>query len=173
MIVWKILSKKKNVGRPKANPNYNPIKARNGLSSAVAKFYLHPSAEMDVDKEGHATMKSLELYFDWTITKIRKLLVSASVYRFYKYGVDMVEAVSDLYNKGYTLEMIKDTLCISTGTVSSLLPYKLGTYNADLLLMIMIILMCLLMLGGSIIKGKGKGWRSLNLLIIGIERLRI
>lgn len=69
----------------------------------------------------------------------------------------MVEAVSDLYNKGYTLEMIKDTLCISTGTVSSLLPYKLGTYNADLLLMIMIILMCLLMLGGSVIKGKGKG----------------
>ena len=121
----------RDVGRPKANPNYDPIRARDELSNAVAELYLHPSVEMKVDKDGHATMKSLELYFGLTMTKIRKLLVSAGVYHFYKNGVDMVEAVNNLYNKGYTLEMIKDTLHISTGTANSLLPYKLGTYNAD------------------------------------------
>lgn len=123
--------KKKNVGRPKINPNYDPIRARDELSNAVASLYLYPSADMDVDKDGHATMKSLELYFGLTMTKIRKLLVSAGVYRFYKDGVDMVEAVNELYKKRYTLEMIKDTLHISTGTANSLLPYKIGTYNAD------------------------------------------
>ena len=122
---------KMHVGRPKVNPNYDPIKARDELSNAVADLYLHPSAEMKVDKDGHATMKSLELYFGLTMTKIRKLLVSAGVYHFYKDGVDMVEAVNELYKKGYTLEMIKDTLHISIGTANSLLPYKLGTYNAD------------------------------------------
>lgn len=121
----------RDVGRPKVNPNYDPIRARDELSNAVAKLYLYPSAEMDVDKDGHATMKTLELYFGLTMTKIRKLLVSAGVYRFYKDGVDMVEAVNNLNSKGYTLEMIKDTLHISTGTANSLLPYKLGTYNAD------------------------------------------
>ena len=121
----------RDVGRPKVNPDYDPIKARDELSNAVADLYLHPSVEMDVDKEGHATMKSLELHFGLTMTKIRKLLVSAGVYSFYKDGVDMVEAVNELYKKGYTLEMIKDTLHISTGTANSLLPYRLGTYNAD------------------------------------------
>lgn len=121
----------RDVGRPKINPNYDPIKARDELSNAVAELYLHPSTEMKVDKDGHATMKSLELHFGLTMTKIRKLLVSAGVYRFYKDGVDMVEAVNNLYSKGYTLEMIKDSLHISTGTANSLLPYKLGTYNTD------------------------------------------
>lgn len=121
----------RDVGRPKVNPNYDPIRARDELSNAVAELYLHPSADINVDKDGHATMKSLELYFGLTLTKIRKLLVSAGVYHFYKDGVDMVEAVNELYKKGYTLEMIKDTLHISTGTANSLLPYKIGTYNAD------------------------------------------
>ena len=125
------VEKKKNIGRPKTNPDYDPIKARDELSNAVAKLYIHPSVEMDVNKEDHATMKVLELHFGLTMTKIRKLLVSAGVYHFHKDGVDMVGAVNELYNKGYTLEMIKDTLHISTGTANSLLLYRLGIYNAD------------------------------------------
>lgn len=58
----------RDVGRPKVNPNYDPIRARDELSSTVADLYLHPSADMNVDKDGHATMKSLELYFGLTMT---------------------------------------------------------------------------------------------------------
>ncbi len=119
----------KKVGRPKVNPDYNPEAARDELAKAVAELYLHP--ESDVDKDGHATMKSLQLHFGLTMTKVRKLLVTAGVYHFYKDGVDMVEAVQELHNEGCTLEEIKSRLHISTGTANSFLPYKSGTYNAD------------------------------------------
>ncbi len=121
----------KKIGRPKVNPNYNPEAAKDELANAVAELYLHPSSDMEVDKDGHARMKSLQLRFGLTMTKIRKLLVSAGVYHFYKNGTDMVEAVQKLYNEGHTIEEIKSKLHIGTSTINSFLPYKIGTYKAD------------------------------------------
>lgn len=118
-------------GRPRVNPDYNPVCARDKMASAVAEIYLHPLPAMATDDKGHASMKELQLYFGLTMTKLRKLLVTAGVYSFVKDGVDMVKVVQDLHRQGKSLEEIKELLSISTGTANSFLPYKSGTYNAD------------------------------------------
>lgn len=119
------------MARPKLNPDHDPIKARDELVKAVAEVYLHPESDMEIDNDGHATMKELRLQFGLTMTKIRKLLVTAGVYKFEKDGVDLVQEVQRLAAEGKKLEEIKEILQISTGTANSFLPYKSGTYNAD------------------------------------------
>ena len=118
-------------GRKKVNPDYDPIKARNELAKIVAELYLHPSVDMTRDKAGRASMKSLEEYFGLTMTKIRKLLVTADVYTFIKDGRDMVKEVQQLKQDGLSSKEIAEKLGVSTGTVNSFLPYESGTYNAD------------------------------------------
>ena len=69
-------------GRKKVNPDYNPVKARNEMAEAAAQIYLHPEADMETDRNGKASMKAMKEYFGLTMTKIRKLLVTAGVYSF-------------------------------------------------------------------------------------------
>ncbi|MCI6746834.1 MAG: hypothetical protein MR580_10760 [Anaerolactibacter massiliensis] len=118
-------------GRKKVNPDYNPVKARNEMAEAAAQVYLHPEADMETDRNGKASMKAMKEYFGLTMTKIRKLLVTAGVYSFEKDGKDMVQEVQRLKSEGLSAEEISKKLSCSIGTVNSFLPYESGIYHAD------------------------------------------
>lgn len=118
-------------GRKKINPDYNPVKARDELVNAVSEKYLHPDSDMEKDQEGKATMKAMREYFGLTMTKIRKLLVTAGVYSFEKDGVDMVRKIQKLKEEGLSAAEISRELSVSIGSVNSFLPYESGVYNAD------------------------------------------
>lgn len=118
-------------GRKKVNPDYNPVKARNEMAEAAARIYLHPEADMETDQNGKASMKAMKEYFGLTMTKIRKLLVTAGVYSFEKDGKDMVQEVQKLKAEGFSAKEISKRLSCSIGTINSFLPYESGTYNAD------------------------------------------
>lgn len=123
-------------GRPKVNPDYDPVKARDDLASAVAKVYLHPASAAVTDGSGRTAMKELQETFGLSMTKIRKLLVTAGVYTFPKTlrdgrTVEMVSEVKRLRDAGKSIEEIGEILGVSRGTVTSFLPYQSGTYNAD------------------------------------------
>ncbi len=118
-------------GRKKVNPDYNPVKARNEMTEAAARIYLHPEADMETDQNGKASMKAMKEYFGLTMTKIRKLLVTAGVYSFEKDGKDMVQEVQKLKSEGLSAKEISKRLSCSIGTINSFLPYESGIYNAD------------------------------------------
>ena len=118
-------------GRKKVNPDYNPVKARNEMAEAAAQIYLHPEADMETDRNGKASMKAMKEYFGLTMTKIRKLLVTAGVYSFEKDGKDMVQEVQKLKAEGLPAKEIGKKLSCSIGTINSFLPYESGIYHAD------------------------------------------
>lgn len=118
-------------GRKKVNPDYNPVKARNEMAEAAAQIYLHPEADMETDRNGKASMKAMMEYFGLTMTKIRKLLVTAGVYSFEKDGKDMVQEVQKLKAEGLSAKEISKKLSCCIGTINSFLPYESGIYHAD------------------------------------------
>lgn len=123
-------------GRPKVNPDYDPVRARDDLAAAVAKVYLHPASAAVTDGSGRTAMKELQETFGLSMTKIRKLLVTAGVYTFPKTlrdgrTVEMVSEVKRLRDAGKSIKEIGEILGVSRGTVTSFLPYQSGTYNAD------------------------------------------
>ena len=124
------------MARPKINPEYDPVKARDKLVQAVTDLYLHPQSVETMDQDGHTTMKEMMNTFGLSATKIRKLLVTGGHYHFYKTlkngrKVDMVKEVSDLIHEGKNTEEISSILEVSRGTVSSFMPYQSGVYHAD------------------------------------------
>lgn len=119
------------MARPKTNPDYNPEKARDDLVKAVADFYTAPPSDEMAGKDGKTKMKFMQQEFGLSMSKIRKLLVTAGVYKFEKDGTDMVSEIANLRTRGLTDEQIMAELAISAGTLSSLTPYKAGVYNAD------------------------------------------
>lgn len=119
------------MARPKINPDYNPEKARDDLVKAVADFYTAPPSDEMAGKDGKTKMKFMQQEFGLSMSKIRKLLVTAGVYEFEKDGIEMVSEIASLRTRGVPDEQIMAELSISAGTLNSLTPYKAGVYNAD------------------------------------------
>ena len=119
------------MARPKNNPDYNPEKARDELIQAVVELYENPRSAEEADKNNKTKMKYMQQEFGLSMTKIRKLLVTGGVYEFWKDDIELVSEIAEMREEGLTDEQIREELSISVGTLSSLTPYRSGTYNAD------------------------------------------
>ena len=109
-------------GRKKSKPDYNPSAVlQNQMDAAVALY----------DKEEHPSLQTIADEFDLNPIKVRKLLITAGVYR-----SEVADQVNRVFNKHRAsglshTEAIAATmreLNLSKSSVTSYLPYEKGVY---------------------------------------------
>ena len=113
------------MARPRKNPEYNPDKLTRELLEAVSAAYLSPQAGC-ADRNGHALLSTLAEDFSMTPIKVRKLLVTAGVYK-----TPASKMVMELKEQGKTLKEIGQITGLSAASVSGYLPYQKTVYKLN------------------------------------------
>lgn len=111
-------------GKPKKKPDFDANTVTEELIASVTDLYLAGTSSL------HAICEALpDLHLN--PMKVRKLLITAGVYEGRERTADMIEAVNQLHEEGYSVPQIADTLHLSKATVHSYLPYTKIVYKLD------------------------------------------
>lgn len=117
------------MGHPKKKPDYNAAKIDQDLLDRVSRAYadiLNNNA-MAVSLSDKASYYLIELVardFDMSPTKMRKLLITAGVYK-----NETSDLIMELKNEGYSDEEIQRITGLSRSTVNGYLPYTKVIYK--------------------------------------------
>lgn len=103
------------MARPRVKPIYDAEKIMNELLTVVSEFYV---------KTGELKLTAEE--FDMSALKIRKLLITAEVYR-----NDTSDEVNRLYTQGKTPEEIAKITGLGKSSVNGYLPYTKAIYKPE------------------------------------------
>ena len=113
------------MARPKKNRETNTDDRISQLIEAVTDTYLNPP-ENTADENGRMYLNLLAEEFSMTPIKVRKLLISSSVYQ-----TDISKKINELYKSGKTIKEIQKIVGLSAASVSGYLPYQKTVYNLE------------------------------------------
>ena len=113
------------MARPKKKRETNTDDRISQLIEAVTGTYLNPP-ENTADENGRMYLNLLAEEFSMTPIKVRKLLISSSVYQ-----TDISKKINELYKSGKTIKEIQKIVGLSAASVSGYLPYQKTVYNLE------------------------------------------
>ena len=113
------------LARPKKNKETNTDDLISQLMEAITDTYLNPP-ENTADENGRMYLNLLAEEYSMTPIKVRKLLISSSVYQ-----TDISMRINELYKSGKTIKEIQKIVGLGAASVSGYLPYQKTVYNLE------------------------------------------